>query len=273
MRVMVTGSAGFIGSAVSRELKKDGHKVVPFDRQHGDTVENSNDVFNQMRGCSAVIHLAGVLGTAELFDDPYGAVDVNVNGTLNVLLAARSNEAHYVGITMPQVWDNVYQATKGCAKTLASAWHRHYGLPVSHVRAFNVFGPGQKVYGVQKIVPTFATKAWRNQPIPIWGDGTQTVDMVHVDDVAKILVNALEHGNDDVFDAGTRKAMSVREVANLVIERTGSTAGVDYLPMRLGEHEAKIVASGEGWEKLWHTPEFEIDRFNETVDYYKETRR
>ena len=119
--------------------------------------------------CDAVIHLAGILGTEELFHDPHRAVDVNIKGTLNVLEACRMHELGHVGVTMLQVWENVYQATKNCAADrLASAWHRHYGMPVSHVRAFNGFGPGQ-AFGPghsRKIFPTFAAAAWKSHSHP-----------------------------------------------------------------------------------------------------------
>lgn len=272
MRVMVTGSSGFLGTEVRAKLGQGGHQIVEFDRTHGLHVERFGDVMLKMKNVDAVIHLAGVLGTAELFNDPHQAVDVNVRGTLNVILEAHEKKARYVGITMPEVWDNVYQATKRCGKGLASAWHRHHDLHVSHVRAFNAYGIGQKVHGVQKIVPTFATLAWRNDPIPIWGDGTQTVDMVWSRDVARMLVDALDYGDDEVFDAGTGVAMTVLEVAEMVIDITGSRGGVKHLPMRAGEHETKIVAQGEGWDKLgWH-PEFDMERFVQTVEYYREER-
>src|SRR6478752_5341040 len=93
-------------------------------------------------------------------------------------------------------WANVYQATKLCSMKLATAWHRNFGVPVSHVRAFNAYGPGQK-YGVghpQKFLPTFASLAWRGEPIPIWGDGLQSVDPIHVDEVARMLVDATRFG-------------------------------------------------------------------------------
>jgi hypothetical protein len=96
----------------------------------------------------------------------------------------------------------VYTATKVAATRLASAYHHTHGLPVSHVRAFNAFGPGQ-AHGPghpQKIIPTFAVEAWAGRPIPIWGDGNQTVDLIHTSDLARMLVDAIDHGDDVTFD-------------------------------------------------------------------------
>lgn len=250
-RVLVTGGAGFIGQHVQLALREDGFEVEIWDRP--DSVLDMSDAPE----ADAVIHLAGMLGTSELFDDFDAAVDVNIKGTQRVLQYCRRYEARFVGITMPSVWMNVYQATKLCAGRLASAWHESFGVPVAHVRAFNAFGVGQK-YGhghPQKIIPTFATLAWRNEPIPIWGDGEQTVDLVSASDVASVLVQALAFGDDEVFDAGSGEEWSVNRVAEFVKQVTGSRSPIIHHGMRDGERpQTKLCATGENWEKLMRTP-------------------
>jgi len=263
MRVLVTGGHGFIGSAVVHELKEREHEPVVFDRPHD--VLDAVSVADAASDCDAVIHLAGMLGTHELFDAPHTAVDVNVHGTLNVLQACETFGISYVGITMPvSGWANVYTATKHCAQDLASAWHRHRGVPVSHVRAYNAYGPGQKVGAghPQKIVPTFATAAWAGQPIPIWGDGTQTVDLIHVDDLAALLVDALDCGDDRIIEGGSGVSMTVNDVAALTRMVTGSTVPDEHYPMRLGEDiHTHIVAVADGL--------FDVAKFAATVESYR----
>lgn len=279
MRIAVTGGAGFIGQATVRAAENAGHDVWTFDRADG------NDVLGDLgalAGADVVVHLAGVLGTAELFDpgQPEHAVDVNVKGTLRVLEWCRANGAGYVGITMPPVFPSVYTATKVCAQRLASAWNVAYGVPVSHVRAFNAYGPGQ-AHGPghpQKIVPTFARCAWAGEPIPVWGDGTQTVDLVHADDVGRMLIDAAQHGDDAVFDAGTGVPVTVNEVAAFVASTVAdhldfapedSTAGVEYRPMRTGETPTRVVATGEGWDRLDWKPELDWGRVLDAVRWYR----
>lgn len=235
MKVAITGGHGFIGKAISFGLSQNGHEVDTIDRSSG------RDIFHPhlTKWCEAdvVIHLAGILGTEELFDTPYDAIRTNIEGTVRVLQACHATGAKFLGITMPDVWANVYQSTKRAAKDLATAWHINYNLPVAHVLAYNVFGPGQKVRGVQKIVPTFAHRAWRGEPLPMWGSGEQIVDLVPVGMVAAQFLTTIEQGEfkDNVVHAGSGRPQKVIDVANRINEWTGNPAGIKYLPMRKGE--------------------------------------
>ena len=272
MRVMVTGGSGFIGSAVCRELDRRGHEVTVFDKKDGD-IRYADDFWRVgADGIDHVIHLAGVLGTHELFDTPYLAVDVNIIGTLNALEFCRHHGAGYTGITMPQVFPSLYTATKMGATGMASAYQDSHGVAVSHVRAFNAFGPGQ-AHGPghpQKIIPTFAHNFWHGLPLPVWGDGNQTVDLIHVRDLARMLVDAMSFGNDEVFDGGTGMPFTVNEVVKMVSATDLSQAySVDYLPMRRGERPTNIVAEGENWDLLDWTPTFHVKDLWETVQSYK----
>jgi UDP-glucose 4-epimerase len=270
MRVLVTGGSGFIGQHTWPRLNEAGHRaIVPTNNFN---IVHPREVDNLMGDADAVIHLAGMLGTHELFDAPESAIDVNIKGTLYVLMSARLRGHHYVGITMPKVFPSVYTATKLGAEGLERAYHNQ-GVPVSRVRAFNAFGPGQaRGHGhPQKIVPTFATCGWRNEPIPVWGDGEQTVDLIYADDLGRLLVECLQWGDDFTLDGGTGHPLTVNEVAGMVLDITGSRAGIQYLPMRRGEEPTKIVAAGEGWERLAWTPQFRFEDLERTVVSYKQS--
>jgi UDP-glucose 4-epimerase len=269
-RVVITGGRGFIGQAAARALVDRGHTPVVYDLPDGD-VRDGATLRSVVEGSDAVIHLAGVLGTHELFDTVDLAFDVNVKGATRVLEAVRDTGASYVGLTLPGVFPSVYTATKVAVVAMEKAFHHTYGVPVSRVQAFNAYGPAQK-HGLghpQKILPTFAVEAWAGRPIPIRGDGTQTVDLVHVDDLGELLVDAMVHGDDFTLDGGTGKPLSVNEVAKFVLDVTGSTAGINYLPMRRGEVPTEIVASGEGWERIDWRPQLSWDRVAEAVESYR----
>lgn len=267
MKIAITGGSGFLGAATVLAAKEAGHDVVTFDRPE-------HDILGPLDGlgdADHVIHLAGMLGTAELFDEAEEAIISNVIGTLRILQWCEGHAAGFTGISMPPAFESVYTATKICANRLAEAWRLFRDVPVSTVVAYNAFGPGQK-HGPghpQKIIPTFAVEAWNNRSIPIWGDGEQTVDLVHANDIGKMLVEATKFGNGEVFDAGTGVALTVNQVAEQVIRITGSTAGVKRFPMRDGETPTEIVATGQGWGKLnWH-PHLVLSDLIETVDWYK----
>lgn len=272
----MTGGSGFIGGAVVERLRADGHKVDSFDARLGLDVRDPDACLVAFDGADVVVHLAGVLGTDELFDEVQHAVDVNVKGTVNVLEACARVGTRFVGITMPPVFPSIYTATKVAAQRLASAYHHSLGLEVCHVRAFNAYGPRQANGDghPRKIVPAFACEAWSGRPLTIWGDGTQTVDLVHVDAIADVFAAAVHVGDDSVIDAGTGHALSVLDVAELVITATGSKSGVRHLPMRRGEIPTHIRADGEGWRHLERLgvrpPRWETARLLETVISYRD---
>lgn len=269
MRVAVTGSAGFIGTAVKAALEDAGHEVIPFDRVDG------NDILGDLSGLTGadrVLHLAGVLGTSELFETAEEAIEINVTGTLRILQWCKENNAGYTGVTLPKAFYGVYSITKHAADSLATAWHKAYGVPVSTVCAFNVYGIGQK-WGPghpQKFVPTFATRAWQGLPLEIWGDGEQTMDVVSTTDLARMFAEAINHDDDVVFDAGCGLEISVNSFAEYVNTVTGNLAGVVHIPMRIGETPTRIKATGRGWDRLtWH-PELNWADVDAAINWYRD---
>lgn len=273
MKIAVTGGQGFIGSHVIDWGERAAHEMWAFDRSDGNDILGPLD---DLRGADAVIHLAGVLGTHELFDDVESAIDTNITGSYRIMRWCLEHDATYVGILMPDVFPSIYTSTKIATHRLALALQHSEGLRMAHVRAFNAYGPGQK-HGPghpQKIVPTFAVNAHKRLPLPVFGSGTQTVDLVHAEDVARMLVDAVFHASEEkdmVFDAGTGVAMTVADLAEHICNMTGWLRGefIERLPMRKGEVETKIVATGEGWDLLHWRPRYDLELLRDTVASYR----
>jgi UDP-glucose 4-epimerase len=289
MKVLVTGGSGWIGQATVNELLAHDIDVVTLDRTAGGLsalrddenkpqpldVTNQTHVYDAVSGVDHVIHLAGLLGTHELLDRMHEAVEVNVIGSVNVITACSKYGVGLTQITMPRVNPSLYAATKSCAMDISEALRIAGDLRVSYVRAYNAYGPGQAYGGdhPQKIIPTFASRAWRGLPLPVWGDGMLWVDLVHVTDVARMLVAAIDYVHGEVFDAGTGYVQTVLEVAHKVISLTGNRSEIEYLPPRKGERESSTdrdIASGEGWELLggWR-PIFDPQQFAAAVESYR----
>lgn len=257
MKVLVTGGSGFIGTHVCHELEQRGHQPVVFDRAarpqsfhesyFGD-IRDATHVTEAIAHTDAVIHLAGVLGTQETIANPYPATETNVLGGLNVFQAVAQYKLPCVYIAVGNHWmQNTYSISKTTVERFAAMYNTERGTQIRVVRALNAYGPGQslpKPYGyskVRKIIPTFVATALHDLPIEVYGTGDQIMDMIYVEDVAKILCDALESPvSEKPYEAGTGRATTVNEIAQTVIDAVGSGT-INHVPMRPGEPEHSVV--------------------------------
>lgn len=275
MTVLVTGGAGWIGAAVCSELEARGMTPVVFDHSTGQDVRRRADVHDAMDGVDAVINLAGVLGTAETIGAETAPIAVNVLGAVHVF-----QEAAERGLPVVQIGTghrgqlNPYAITKACAEDLALARARYCDEPITVVRAYHAYGPGQKIppphgtASVRKIIPSFVCRALTGMPIEVNGSGDQVIDLVHVDDVAKVLIDALDGPYGAVVDAGTGKHTTVLEAARDVLSACASESPIIHKAMRAGEPEhSTVVADTPTCLNPWP---YGLD---ETVAWYREALR
>lgn len=256
MKVLVTGSQGFIGSHVVERLLAKGYDITGFDRRAGPQTQGVKYLYNDIRDkdavaqavfeSDAVIHLAGILGTAETLQHIPETFATNVGGSLNVFEALKQyKETHgtkrCVYITLPDVWQNPYANSKRVTKENAFIYNQEFGTEIQVVRGFNVYGERQKNWPVRKFFPSFMIRALTGQPLQVFGDGTQLVDLVYAGDTAEILIRAMEAPKiaGEVIDAGSGEGIPIGDVARMVAQKTGAT--VEHLPMRKGENIKAII--------------------------------
>jgi nucleoside-diphosphate-sugar epimerase len=274
VRVLVTGSSGFIGAHLCAELTRRGHVPVPFDRPDKDVTDPDRLEWVLRDGTlGAVINLAGVLGTPELFGSERAAAEVNILGAVNVYDAADRHGIPVVQIgTGHKGQPNPYAITKACAEDLGLARAQWLAEKITIVRAYHVYGPGQlpgAPYGparVHKFFPTFACRALNGLPLELCGGGGQMIDPVHVSDVAVALADAISGPYGTVVEAGCRKPVSVADVAGTIAIEAGWVPWrTEDAPPRPGEpRDAEVVATAPACRNPWPY------LVPETVEWYRQ---
>lgn len=282
-KILVTGGQGFIGGHVIQKLLDRGLQVLSLDRRAGKVnpgvtyftadVRDQHAVDQAVFESDGVIHLAGILGTAETLQHIPETVEVNLSGTINVFEAIKKYKKPCVYITLPDVWHNPYAITKRTAKDFALLYNREFKTKINVVRAFNVYGEGQKFKPVRKFAPSFIIRALQGQPLQVFGDGSQMMDLVYAGDTAEALIRALEipETATEVIDAAPGQGVSVIKVAQLIADELG--AKIEYLPMRPGETNKAII---QGDTKILHRwlGDFKFTPIEagmkKTINWYKE---
>lgn len=309
MKVLVTGSAGFIAGHVIDRLHAEGHTALLLDRRTrvtdltpGDEhivgdVQDAGVVSEAIAYADAVLHVAGVLGTAETIDNPLPAIQTNILGGLNVFQGVRQHKKRCAYITVGNFFmDSTYSITKTTAERFAWMFNAEHGTEIAVIRALNAYGPRQKSKPVRKIMPNFVREALAGDPITIYGDGTQIMDMVPVEFVADVLVRAItvDHGqyrytptratyadNPMRFDCGSGQWTAVNQIAASVLKASGRYSGlregqdVRHVPMRAGEPEGAVVMGDPSTlAPLFGDTVPEIESLAEalprTIDWYRE---
>ena len=276
MRALVTGSAGFIGGTLVQELKTNGYEVIGFDKRKAQLQGNIvNFNFDKiLKDTDVVFHLAGLLGTTELFHRVIDAEKVNVIGTLNLLESMRRNDVSRIIFTSkPNIWKyNVYTITKENCERYLEMYREIYGIKSVIARPFNVYGPCEYITEYRKAVPYFIVMALRNEPIEIFGYGKQNMDAVYVDDTVKALRICAEKVPKETVEIGTSKPVSVNDLAEKIVKLTSSKSEIVHISMRKGEFNSeRLYANGNMERLLGFKPQTSLhDGLKMTIKWYRE---
>jgi UDP-glucose 4-epimerase len=289
-RFVVVGGAGLIGSHVTEALlREDVGEVVVYDNfvrgtrenlatalddprcsvfEHGGDIMQTDVLRAAVVGADGVFHLAA-LWLLHCQDFPRAAFDVNIRGSFNVFEACidagverlvYSSSASVYGDAVeepmtedhPFNFENFYGATKVAGEAMLRALHHRFGLDYAGLRYMNVYGPRQDYRGAYiAVIMKMLDSIDRGEPLVIYGDGSQAYDFVHVDDCAAANVCAMEAETVDRFyNVGTGVRTSIKEVAELLLEITGSDVGVRYEPQGVTFVKNRIGSTAQAKEEI-----------------------
>src|SRR4051812_21274300 len=272
MRVLITGGAGFVGSHLAEALLDRGDEVFVLDnlstgsidnighlKQNArfhytiDTITNEPLLAELIDQCDTVVHLAAAVGVKLIVEAPVHTIETNVHGTEVVLKHANKKKKLVVIASTSEVYgknENVpfsedadlvmgptpkhrwaYACSKAIDEFLALAYWKERKLPVIIVRFFNTVGPRQTgQYGM--VIPNFVRQALANEPITVFGDGTQSRSFTHVADVVRALIQLMRHpaAIGQVINIGSTQEVRILDLATRVRERAGSSSTIKLVP-------------------------------------------
>ena len=312
MRYLVTGGAGFIGSHYVRsllagDLTDDVERVHVLDKlTYAGNLVNLAAVSDDARysfvqgdicdgdlldevipGHDVVVNFAAETHVDRSIHGPQDFVLTNVVGTQALLDACLRHEVgRVVHIGTDEVYGSIdvgswtedspllpnspYAASKASAELLARAYHRTYGLPVSTTRCSNNYGPYQFP---EKVIPLFVTNLIDGARVPLYGDGLNVRDWLHVDDHCRGIQIVVERGEPGAaYNIGGGEELSNRELTEIILRHMGTTwdEGVDYVPDRLG-HDRRYSVDDSRIRALGYQPLRDFDQgIEETIRWYRE---
>ncbi len=307
---LVTGGAGFIGSNLAEALLEKGEKVRVIDNLSTGKIENLKPLLNDIefiegsicdlelcrevvRGVDFVLHHAAVGSVPQSVDQPLETTEVNIVGTVNLLLASVENKierfvcassSSVYGDSMdlpfrensPIVPVSPYAVTKYAQELYCYTFFKVYGLPTVSLRYFNVYGPRQHPRSLySNVVPAFACALLNGKSPRIFGDGTQSRDFVFVGDVveANILACYVEDAKGKSFNIGYGKATTILELLGFMKEILQADIEPVFEPERPGDVSHTLADISLAEKVLGYTPKYDMaSGLKVTLEWFKENK-
>lgn len=305
MKALVTGGAGFIGSNIVESLLSRGFQVVVFDDFSTGMKENlaaalSSQNLKVVKGdirdygrlkaaakdADVVFHLAAQVGNVLSLQQPQTNIEINAIGTLNVLRCCKElsikslvyssscaifgetkhmpiNEDHSLNPVSP------YGISKLAGEQLCLALGPFYGIKVASLRYFNVYGKNQRFNPYGNVLPIFAEKIKKGEPLTVYGDGNQTRDFVDVRDVVAANLLALEREAEGVFNIATGVATTVNTMVKYVTKAAAKKVEVVHAPPRAGEVRHSVADIRKAKAVLKFFPKIRLEQgINEYFEWF-----
>jgi dTDP-glucose 4,6-dehydratase len=309
MKIFVTGGAGFIGSNFIRHVLglEKGHAVVNYDKlTYAGNLANLESIANNpaysfvrgdicdgpaleaaMAGCEAVVHFAAESHVDRSIYEPAPVIETNVTGTFILLQIARKLEVQrFVHISTDEVYGDIppgvfsdedsqlrpsspYSASKAGSDLLVRSYVRTYGFPALITRSSNNYGPFQFP---EKFLPLMITNALDGKPLPIYGDGRQQRDWLHVEDNCRGIMAVLEKGQiGEVYNIGGLDIEENLALAQSLLRLLGKPASLlTYVKDRPGHDRRYALSCNKMEQQLGWRPQISLEEgLLQTIDWYR----
>jgi len=306
MHIVVTGAAGLIGSHLCHRLLDDGHDVIGIDslitgrRENLDRL-NTHDAFRWVRQdicepidvpepVDRVYNMACPASPADFEDKSLLILRTCSEGVRNALDLARRHNARFLQASTSECYGdpdvhpqpesyfgNVnpigirgpYDEGKRFAEATTFAYHRRYGLPTRIVRIFNTYGPGMRADD-GRALPVLIQQALTDQPLSVYGDGSQTRSFCYVADMVEGIVRLMESDYPRPVNIGGTDEITIRQLAEEVIELTGSASTIEYRPLpdgdpKMRQPDTHLARELLGWQPTVDRP----DGLSRTIDDFR----
>ena len=306
MRVLITGAAGFLGSHLTDRFLADGHSVVGLDNFITGNPENiahlmGNERFEFVRHnistytyvsgtLDGVLHFASPASPVDYLEHPIATLKVGALGTHNALGLAKAKGARFFLASTSEVygdplvhpqpesyWGNVntigprgvYDEAKRFAEAMTMAYHRYHGLDTRIVRIFNTYGPRMRPRD-GRVVSNFIVQALTGEPLTIYGDGSQTRSFCYVADEVEGLYRLFMKGDSDPTNIGNPNEFTVRQLADLVVELTGTKSPIVSRPLPTDDPKVRKPDITRARTMLGWEPQVALrDGVLRTIDYFR----
>jgi dTDP-glucose 4,6-dehydratase len=307
VRVLITGAAGFLGSHLCDRFLAEGHDVVGLDNfitGHADNIAHliGNDRFQFLRHdistytyvegpLDGVLHFASPASPIDYLELPLETLKVGSLGTHNALGLARAKGARFFMASTSEVygdpvvhpqkedyWGNVnpvgprsvYDEAKRFSEALTMAYHTWHGLDTRIVRIFNTYGPRMRPRD-GRVVSNFIVQALTNEPLTIYGDGSQTRSFCYASDEVDGIYKLFMNGDSNPTNIGNPDEYTVKQLAELVVELTGTRAPIVYEPLpkddpKVRKPDITRARMMLGWEPKVHVR----DGLARTIEYFRQ---
>ena len=269
MKILVTGGSGFVGGHLIKHLSNAGYNdIFCLDLKQGKDICDYNLIAEYFKTVDYVVHLGAEVRIQETLEDPALATKTNALGTSIILRLAKENNVKRVifSSTAAAYTDtpNPYSITKLFGEEYCKMYTKLFGLETVIFRYFNIYGEGQPIEGqYAPVIGKFLKQKAYKQPITIVGDGSQKRDFIHVSDVAKANIAALDFENKKIvgetFDIGTGKPYTILDIKNMI--------GGEHinLPPRKAEIKTSVADITKTLKYLNWKPEIKLENWIQKV--------